>query len=112
MSFYRRLCTIHSRREKYNNIIGTQRQTETGNKDERNKQKHENVVARVGDIVDLVTRTREGHVTGQANIKSRVTSGLTSSTVKTRPREDSYREITQNPPQTLGGRKAPPTESV
>ena len=39
------------------------------------------VEVRVGDIVDFVTRTREGHVTGQAISQSRVTSGLTSLTV-------------------------------
>ena len=34
------------------------------------------VEARVGDILDLVTRTREGHVTGQAisNLESRAVS--------------------------------------
>ena len=38
------------------------------------------VEGRVGDIVDLVTRTCEGHATGQAISYSRVTSGLTSLT--------------------------------
>ena len=62
---------------------------------------------RVGGIVDLVTHTRKGHVTGQAISYSRVTSGLTSMMMETRPREDSYREI-RNPSQTLGTKKGPP----
>ena len=62
---------------------------------------------RVGDIVHLVTRSCEGHVTGRIISESLVSSGLTSLMVQTRPREDSYREI-RNPSQTLGTKREPP----
>ena len=55
---------------------------------------------RVGDIVDLVTRTREGHVTGQVisnpgHERSHAIDDVDPSS------GDGYREI-RNPPQTLG----------